>query len=245
MRKFWIICMLFMASLRATATGCPDIPLPTVKAETVKTCYTAYVSLYDVKERVPRVVAYELTREHTLGCEPRATGFHAVPQSAKPSEYLGTGYDLGHMMSAEDAAWSKFTEYESFSMANVVPQVPGLNRQQWERLEETVRAWAWERGSVLVYVGPILSNKPKTIGKGIAVPDAFFKIIVDKSTGEVLAFEMPQKDEAKGDLQPWFYNLAKIEIETGLTFNLNRQAVSMWPADLKGWRAEHRKACSK
>jgi endonuclease G len=245
MRKFWIFCTLFLASLVAVATDCPNIPLPHVTADTVKICHTAYISLYDVKAHVPRVVAYELTREQSLGCLPRASGFHAEGPSAKPSEFVGTHQDLGHMMSAEDASWNAITEYESFSMVNVAPQEPELNRQQWERLEESVRAWAWARGAVIVYVGPILSSKPKTIGKGIAVPDAFFKIIVDKSTGTVLAFEMPQKAIVKGDLQPWIFNLAKIEIETGMTFNLNCQAVSMWSLDLPGWRAAHRKACSK
>jgi endonuclease G len=238
--------LLLPARLPAATKECPNIPLPQVEAQTEKICETAYVSLYDAVLHSPRLVAYELTAKHTLGCLPRKANFHSEGPSAKASEYLDSGYDLGHMMSAEDASWRDDVSYDSFSMVNVAPQLGGLNRQQWARLEESVRAWAWSRGDLIVYVGPIFSDKPKHLGKDVAVPSAFFKVLVDKKSGEVLAFEMPQKPINKGDLAPWITALQVIESEAGIKFP-GRQASdnALWPLDLSGWRKAHKEACGK
>jgi endonuclease G len=254
-RQFTVLAVLLL-TLAAFTYGekCPDIPLPTVTAKTVTICHPGYVSQYDTTWHVPRVVSYELTRAGTLGCLPRQPNFYAEPGTAKPAEYAGSGWDLGHMMPAEDASTSAETSHDSFSMANVSPQLPELNRQEWERLEESVRAWAYERGDLLVYVGPIFSDRPKTFGNHIGIPSAFFKVLVDQKTGEVLAFELPQKAEAKGDVAPWLATVEDIEGAAGITFPVTgstrytqdrRLKVALWPLDLAGWRAAHRKACSK
>ena len=94
----------------------------------------AYVALVDDDLKVPRWVAYTLTKEYSLGCDVRVSDFHADPAlpkgSATPSDYDNSGYDKGHQAPAEDFAWNKDTEYDSFSMANMAPQKPGLNRQE-------------------------------------------------------------------------------------------------------------------
>ncbi len=141
-----LLTLLWAFSLSAQPQECPNIPLPKVNVPTEKICHTGYIVLYDTENRLPRLVAYELTPERTLGCLPRQSRFHAEGPSAKPGEYRSSGYDLGHMMPAQDAAYDKTVAYESFSMLNIAPQLPGLNRKQWERLEEAARAWAWERG---------------------------------------------------------------------------------------------------
>ena len=222
---------------------CPKIPVPAV-AGTEKFCHTAYVSLYDAQLKVPRLVAYELTGPHTLGCLPRASGFHAEGDSAKPSEYDGSGQDLGHQDPAQDNAWDEQVSHDSFSMVNIAPQLPGLNRQEWERLEESVRAWALERGDLLVYVGPVIPAAPKLL-EDIAVPPAFWKIVIDRKRGEVLAFEMPQREIPKGDLAPWVTTVKAIEAQTGIRFNVGTAGKVPWPADLAGWHKAHKEACGK
>ncbi len=240
------LALFILLSAAFALAACPDVPLPTVDAKTVQVCHTAYASLYDADAHVPRVVAYELTAKHTLGCLARAAGFHAEGPSAKPSEYNGTGYDLGHMMPAEDASWSADTEHDSFSMVNVVPQLPGLNRQEWERLEETVRAWAWKRGDIYVYAGPVLADIPKTIGSNVAVPVSFFKVVVDATTGESISFILPQKAEPKGNVWEWETSYLEVTKQTGITFpkNVRISRIPDWEIDLPGWRAAHRAQCS-
>jgi endonuclease G len=245
MKKLTLLLIALAISLAAAAADCPDIPLPEVSAQTEKICETAYVALFDAKLHVSRLIAYEMKRKQTLGCLPRKANFHAEGPSAKPSEYVGTGWDLGHMMSAEDASYDGMVSYESFSMLNVVPQVPGLNRQEWERLEEAVRAWAWQRGDLLVYVGPVVGDKPKTIGNHIGIPVGFFKVLVDRKSGEVLAFYIPQKAEAKGDLAPWISEVQVHEKLIDIDFGgKHRSGDALWPLDLEGWRKAHKQACA-
>lgn len=65
-------------------------------------------------------------------------------------------------------------------MGNVAPQLPGLNRQGWERLEETTRAWAVARGELVIYTGPVVGDAPRRIGHNQnEVPDSFYKVVVD------------------------------------------------------------------
>lgn len=239
----------------ASMEACPKIPVPAV-ASTEEVCHKAYVSMYDQALKIPRLVAYELTGPHTLGCISRASSFHSESwviytadppikrETAKPDEYDGSGYDLGHMDPAQDNAWDETASHESFSTVNIAPQLPGLNREEWERLEEYVRAWALERGDLLVYVGPVVPTKPKLL-KDIGIPTAFWKVVIDRKTGEVLAFEMPQKAIAKGDLAPWVTTVKAIEAETGIRFEVKGGGGDPWPADLAAWHKAHKTACGK
>jgi endonuclease G len=78
-------------------------------------------------------------------CLARTNNFRAdeeiqAGRRARPMDYRRSGYDQGHQAPAEDFAWSAAQMHDSFSMANMTPQLAGLNRAEWERLEETVRA---------------------------------------------------------------------------------------------------------
>lgn len=233
------------------------LPRVTDNESIIVACHAGYASGVGTTHREARWVAYELTAKHDLGCFPRTgLSFKVDPlvppqDQAKPSDYRGSGYDLGHMAPNEDFAWNKDEQRDTFSMINVEPQLPGLNRQGWERLEEDVRAWALSHGDIEVYVGPIFVTAKGTIGADkIAVPSAFFKVVIDRSTGETMGFVMPQKAIAKGDPAPWRVAIADIETRAAVHLPLPANETearigSAWPADLPGWRAAHRKACQK
>lgn len=219
-------------------------------------CHAGYVAMHDDDLLIPRWVAYRLTGVHTLGCGKRSNKFHAeadlpADRRATPADYTRSGYDRGHQAPAADFAWSKAESLDSFSMVNMAPQVGGLNRKQWERLEETVRAWALARGDLEIYVGPIMDGPPETIGKHhVAVPAAFFKVIVDRMSQHVLAFMAKNKDTPKGDLTPWLTSVSAIEIAAGIKLPLpdgvDRDVTArLWPADLKAWKRQHAKACRR
>jgi transposase len=92
-----------------------------------------------------RVATYELTAAHShskgsrKGMTFKMDALAPAEDQGRASDYARSGYDLGHMAPAEDFAWCKTLEHEKFSMANVEPQLPGLNRQGWERIEEIAR----------------------------------------------------------------------------------------------------------
>lgn len=236
-----------------TPYGTPEL---TIEATTTPVCHRGYASLHDDDHLIPRWVAYRLTGPHTLGCEVRSNKFHAelqLPENhrATPGDYLRSGYDRGHQMPAGDAAWSKAMSLDTFSMANMAPQLPGLNRQQWERLEETVRTWAYERGEVAVYVGPVLPALVKWIGPNeVGIPTAFFKVVIDMNSKEAIAFVMPQDNIPKGDLEPWQVAVADVEGQTSLDLPLPSGAdrtakPPLWPADRAAWNNAKREKCSQ
>lgn len=253
--------LLLIAQVRAEevpAACAPHLPfgLPTLKiaAATTLVCHVGYAALHDDDLLIPRWVAYRLTAENTLGCNRRANNFHAeeslpAGRRATPRDYAGSRYDKGHQAPAADFAWNDEALSDSFSMVNMAPQHPKLNRQQWERLEETVRVWAYARSELLVYVGPILAARPKTIGKNhVAVPMAFWKVALDLETREAIAFQMPQKAIRKGPLRPWQASVRTVETNALLTLPLpddtNREERSqLWPADVKAWNRARREAC--
>jgi endonuclease G len=237
--------------------GLPPLGAPTLvrAAHTVPVCHSGYAALDDTDLKVPRWVAYQLTAEHTFGCLPRTNDFHVdealtAAESATTADYLHSGFDQGHQAPAEDLAWDSGEEHDTFSMANMAPQLPGLNRQGWERLEETVRAWAWARGKVQVYVGPIINPGEPTIGPdAVTVPNGFWKVVVDQARGEAIAFIMPQKPIAKGDLTPFETSIGTVEVAAGMRLPLpaavDRGSVPpLWSADLKAWRKMHKQACA-
>jgi endonuclease G len=231
--------------------GIPKLKSP---SHTMAICHQAYAALVDDDALVPRWVAYRLTAEHALGCLGRTNDFHAdidlpAGHRALPADYVHSGYDQGHQAPADDFAWEIGAMKDSFSLANMAPQLPGLNRAEWERLEETVRVWAWARGDLIVYVGPVLKSHPKMIGSDhVQVPAAFWKVVVDATTGNALAFEMPQKAIKKGDLGPWETTIRAIEKTAGIELPLPANArtdeeLALWPADLSGWKAAKKKKC--
>ncbi len=223
---------------------------PRHAAHVTDVCHRGYEALVDDDAKVPLVVQYELTGPHTIGCLKRKNNFHvdaALPGgSAASSDYAKAGFDKGHQAPAEDFAWSAVELSDSFSFANMAPQKPGLNRQQWERLEETVRAWALQYKSLSVYVGPVLDGH-KTIGKHkVAVPTGFWKVIV-RPDGATLAFYMDNKTIAKGDLHPQQTSTMDVAARAGVKFPFASTGTkpALWAADLPAWRKAHKKACSK
>ena len=88
---------------------------PKVQGTIQKICHPYYTSYYDVNLKGPRLVAYRLTGEQSLGCLPRKSSFHGdeqLPSAARqnPGAYLNTGFDLGHMAPDQDMSWDPSPE---------------------------------------------------------------------------------------------------------------------------------------
>jgi endonuclease G len=260
------VCLVLLTTRIAIAdplNDCKDllpfgVPELTVDAHTTAVCHTGYVALHDDDYLVPRWVAYTLNGKKTFGCIARSNKFHpddalSPDRRATPADYRGTGYDQGHQAPAQDFAWNKDLMFDSFSMLNMAPQKPALNRQGWKRLEEIVRVWASDRGNLVVYVGPVLlkRNKPRTIGRHkVAVPQEFWKVIVDIEKKEALAFVMPQAKVPAGKLDEWTTSIADVERIAGVKLALppgvdRKDTPKLWPAELSAWKTKKKALCSK
>ncbi|MTJ83016.1 MAG: DNA/RNA non-specific endonuclease [Telmatospirillum sp.] len=260
MRHVIIVLIALFSGHAALAAECPVLretgapQLTGAAAHTTIVCHAGYAALEDNDLLVPRWVAYRLFATRTMGCLRPAGDFHAeetlpAGRRAEPEDYRRSGFDRGHLAPAEDFAFDAALLSDSYSMANVVPQLPGLNREGWERLEQTVRAWAWTRGDLAIFSGPVFTEQVRTIGNGrIGVPSAFFKVIVDPEARDAIGFLMPQRYVAKGNLARWVVSIAEIEAKTGLAFPLpdgvDRQARPlMWPAAPGAWYRSRQQVC--
>ena len=112
-----------------------------------------------------------------------------LPRSFKrvvPNDYSGTGFDRGHMCNHQDRSSSLEASHATFTMANMVPQSPDLNRKAWEKLEAYSRRMVQKGVHAYVICGPAgvggtgSNGEAKTIGKGrsITVPSTCWKIVV-------------------------------------------------------------------
>lgn len=256
----WAGLVLSASAAPSAFTNCAaDLPFGIPKVTTTDplapVCHPGYAALEDEKLRVPRWVAYRLTADHVFGCLPRKNDFHPdeelpAAEDAAPKDYAHSGYDQGHMAPAEDFAWNAGELHDSFSMANMSPQLAGLNRQGWERLEEDVRAWAWRRKTLIVYVGPVISPNDASLPDGrVTVPTAFWKVIVDPVNKQAIGFELPQQAIPKTAIGASDEkSIADIEADAKIRLPLpNGVSVSttpaFWSADLTGFRRQHKLAC--
>ncbi len=166
----------------------------------------SFVLSYSPEKRVPNWVAWQLDRMH-LGHVRRKDDFRsdlALPARfyrVKESDYLHSGYDRGHLCPSADRQDSAEDNSQTFLFTNIQPQLHELNAGPWEQLESYLRKRA-QRGALLyVVAGGVFSAPFPTIGNGVAVPAANFKIVVvlnqgqgpsdvDEST-QVLAVLMP------------------------------------------------------
>lgn len=194
----------------------------------------------DERRAVPEWVAYEL----------RATPAELGPAPGRPSRWLtdddlrtqriapddgsyaGSGYSRGHLcMKSHAHRISDAADRETHTVLNACPQLQSMNAGVWLSLENLTGEWADTFGQVWIVTGPVFLSgcERRWIGDPgevpVAVPDAFFKIVVraDDRREQVLAFLVPMEgDETHGkqtaDVRPYLTSVDIIESLTGLDF---------------------------
>ena len=131
-----------------------------------------------------------LERARSLG---RLNAFHpeaglAVEGRAELSDYARSGFDRGHMTPSGDMP-DAISQWESFSLANVVPQTPTLNRRTWENIESAVRRLALRHDGLYVVTGPIFQGSELPVLRGrVLVPTDVFKAVYDPAAGGAAAY---------------------------------------------------------
>lgn len=244
---FLLVALLPLVSQAAVSPSQPiescasHLPfgVPTVaKTDTTVICRPGYALQHDNRAKLPVWVAYELTREKALGCAAREDGFKPdrelpVGGRAELKDYAKSGYDIGHMANSADMRWSEQASEDSNVLSNAAPQLPGLNRAAWKALEIRTRSWALDRGRLIIYVGPIYSQKgSKTIGTNhVVVPEAFYKVLVDPRTRHVVAFIYPHQ-ASRATPGAFKTSLAEVQRRTGLVLPVPDRPVSpreLWP----------------
>ena len=187
--------------------------------------HTGYVVSYNSNWLIPNWVAYELTSEEAQGEYPRRGGFCPDPDVIGPTaiskDYSNTGWDRGHMAPAGDMKWSEKAMYESHYLSNVCPQDRDLNGGLWMQLEQMIRTWAIEDGSIYIACGPIMSEHPETLGQynKVSIPTAFFKVVCKMVDGVYfsIGFIFPNQ-KCSGKVFDYACSVDEIEKMTGHDF---------------------------
>ncbi|WP_308993858.1 DNA/RNA non-specific endonuclease [Mariniflexile litorale] len=134
--------------------------------------------------------------------------------------YKNSGYDRGHLCPAADRKYSQAAHDETFLTSNITPQEHAFNSGIWNTLEQKVRYWANKYDGVFVVTGGVLSGNMKTIGdESVAVPNQFYKVLIDINSGKVkmIAFLMPHENVSK-PLYEFVVSVDSIEKLTGIDF---------------------------
>lgn len=228
------------------------------KPDAALICRQGYFLYHDNQAKIPAWVAWNITPEHVNGCIARTDAFatdQSVPagKSATPADYAGSGYDKGHLANDAHQSWDLAVEKESFLMTNMSPQLPGLNRGIWKLLETATGAWTFSRQhTLIIYAGNVYNTSASTTKKigagGVVVPDALFKIVIDKNTNEVFAFLFPHKENQGNDLSVVQVTVADVEKASGITFPLPAGAskttkAALWPVDFKAVADNKKSIC--
>jgi endonuclease G len=150
-----------------------------------------YALSYNRARNAANWVSWELNASYLGSVLRHRGGFlsdDALPAGwyrVRHEDYTGSLYDRGHVLSSEDRTRTPVANLATFRLTNVLPQRHELNVGPWLRLEEYCHALAAKEGRELyVMAGGIFAAHPPTIGRGVSVPDAFFKIVVVLSPGE-------------------------------------------------------------
>ena len=193
MPRMFIISPIFICAIQ-TFVGCISYPeasnesrmeLPSHTDTERIYEYHGYTVSYDETLRIPVWVAYELTAEEANGTVGRSGKNFRPDEKAKVIQadnydYRGSGWSRGHMAPAGDFKWDETAMWDTFYYTNCCPQDEKLNNGSWNVLENKVRTWARQFGSLYVVTGPIVGqNENGKIGAHqITVPDAFFKALL-------------------------------------------------------------------
>lgn len=234
----------------------PQVPygLPQTDKQIIGICRYAYVTAYDPAAKIPVWTSYTLLPTNALGCLPRTNAFTAdasIANGARPDDYTGTGFDRGHVAPDGDMSFIERAELESFLMTNMMPQSGSLNRGIWKLLETSIRGWSVQlNNSFTIYAGPIYDHTSKTIGNGVVVPNAFYKIVTNNQTGEVAGWLFPHSNTLGRDLTKLRASVEQIETASGVRFSFPDNAVEIvpgkeWPVNFGKLTASKQAACKR
>lgn len=186
----------------------------------LKSClWVAYaLTPSDVSNQVGRVGSFKKDMDALNLCVPA------------PGDYIGTGYDRGHMAPSQDMQYNEGVSRESFLMGNMMPQTPRLNRGEWKRFETKTHHRVVAKTGIIpvsrvyVLVGPIFTKQAietfeeemkayeekRTPHPPILKPEAFWKIVKYGATVEAVI--MNQQGMAQS------VSVQEISQKTGLQF---------------------------
>ena len=184
-------------------------------------CFDGFAVLHSGESKTPVYAVERLTRSGVEAAKGIQRTDRFYPEARLPAadrahlgDYVGSGYDRGHMAPAGDMP-NSVAKAQSFSLANMVPQAPELNQRAWNQIEQATRKYAARApGYVFVFTGPSFDQRPSTIGAGgVWVPSHTWKVVFSSGEGRTWAYWMTNT-AGQHNLKPISY--AEFERLSGL-----------------------------
>jgi endonuclease G len=202
--------LFLLAGCKTHAPGCADhfaegqapaVVKENLARKTRMLCFEGYAVMASGVSRTPIWAAENLTRRRVEAARElkRKNAFHAEEQlprdeRAELGDYTRSGYDRGHMAPSGDMPTEQ-AQYESFSLANMIPQDPNNNQNLWEGIESATRSLALERGQVYVVSGPMFEGTSlKRLNGRVLVPTSVYKAIYDAGGRQAGAYVVPNAE---------------------------------------------------
>lgn len=191
----WLLTVFSLLLVNtAHAESCPEnywqgqlpiISKTSMQKKTRPLCFNGFAVMHSGVTRTPLWAAHHLTATEIRSAREidRKDSFRAedrIPASerAELSDYRGSGYDRGHLVPNGDMA-SREQQYDSFSLANMMPQSPHNNRVIWNNLEQALRGLVLQEQEAYVVTGAaFMGQRLSRIGEnGVLVPSDTFKAV--------------------------------------------------------------------
>lgn len=185
---------------------------------TTELCFDGFTVMYSSITRTPLWSAAYLTKDRVQRAQQlsRQNNFHEESQlppeeRATLEDYKGSGFDRGHMSPNGDMGTRK-QQYNSFSLANIVPQNRYHNQNPWRLLEEATRELVKQEGEAYIITGAAFrGNQIRKIGN-VLVPSDIYKVVYFPKRQAAGVYFSPNDGSGQVDV----ISLAELNEKTGL-----------------------------
>jgi len=203
--------------------GAPVSSLPQNMTQYI--CKTNYAVHYRYDTKTAEYVVEHVSMEDISGPAKRKDDFRpdpAIPRQyqSRLEDYVGTGYDRGHLSPGAMNTLNEQVMSESFFLSNMVPQHPNHNRGIWRIMELKVRDWVRAGKDIYVITGTAYAEGATVVGPNqVGVPTHMWKVIVDRKGAKGIGFFLPNAPIPVADLPKYVVSIRQIEQYTGINFH--------------------------
>lgn len=167
-------------------------------------CFEGFAVTYSGISHTPLWSAEHLTRERLEQAYQleRENSYHEeskLPTSvaATLADYAHPSFDRGHLAPNADMA-NIHQQYNSFSLANLVPQNPTHNRFLWKSVESNTRYLTLKYGEAYVVTGvAFMGDKLRQINNTVLVPSHLYKAIYIPKINQAGVYFAPNDDSGR------------------------------------------------
>jgi endonuclease G len=184
--------------------------------------HTNYTSTFSISKKYPVMVEWWVTKAMVSCPTPlkRKDNFKPDPLLTQHTDiakdYVGSGYDRGHMMPAADnLCQTQQIQDESFYFSNMAAQTHRLNAGDWKSLETFTREESKLKDSIHVWTGNV--GEIKKIGS-VSVPKYCWKVIHIKKENKWIAYLFENNTSNPDGFKNNEVTLKEITSLTGFTF---------------------------